>query len=272
MPQIVNNQFRQERSLQYRLSIQTDLNGFSFSIVAPLENRLRYLSHHPLPTDVKEAEHIAEHFQDLFKEEPLLELPYMGVEMLCNHHKYTAIPSVLYSADRAVEDLEKIHYIDDLDEVHTVEFPHWQMVLIYSLNGTLMNIMKQHYPNFRSYHSIETYLKFLPYFKEHNKLFLQFFEGFSTIIAMENTSLLFLNSFPTLHFNSALYHLLAVLKEVQFNPRHTTLYISGNLKEMELFDLSNYFSNIKYFRNPELPLPDSSAELKFSTLLFNRNI
>jgi len=212
----------------------------------------------------------AESFKKFLEEDSPLRDRYMGVEILCNHPKYTAIPTLLYTPDRALSVLSKVHSIDELDEIHSVELPHWQMTLIYTLNGTVMNLMKQYHPQFHSYHSIETYLKYLPYFKEHNKIFFQYFNGFSTIIVVEKTTLKFLNSFPTLHFTTALYHLLSVVNEVQFNPNHTTLYISGSLKEMEIFDLSNYFSQIKFFRNPELPLPDEHSELRYSTLLFDR--
>ena len=164
--------------------------------------------------------------------------------------------------------MERLFTIDYLDEINAKKVPQEQMVLIFAANSTFLNIVKKYQPKFDLYPSVFTYINYLPLLDGYNKLFFRFQKGITIVIAAEGEKIIHCNSYPTKHFNSGLYFLLLVLKEIQFNAEQTTVYISGNIKDLEVYDIAKYFSKIKYFRNPELPLSHAADELKYSTLMF----
>lgn len=142
------------------------------------------------------------------------------------------------------------------------------MVLIFAANSTFINVVKEYQPNLNLYPSVYPFISYLPLFEEYNKILLQYIKGVVSIVASEGERITYCNSFPAVHFNTALYFLMLTLKEVQFNPELTTVYISGNIKDLEIYDIAKYFAKIKYFRNPEIALPDQIMEMRYSSMLF----
>jgi hypothetical protein len=268
MPIIVNSQPQLEKTNEYRLSIQADLNGFSFSVLNKTDNQLLFL-YGPDFNPSKEDEYtLIRNTASLFESMPLLRQEFDSTTLLYNTHKFTCIPRQIHKKGDELSALKRLFQIEDLEEINTVTLEEQEMVLIYAANSTMLNKIKEYQPNISLYPSIYLYLRYLPLFKEHNKIFFQYIKDKVIITIAEGNKILLCNSYPAQHFNSALYFLLLALKEVQFNPEHTTVYISGNIRDLEILDISKYFSSVKYFRNPETPLPDINAELRYSSLTF----
>lgn len=268
MPIIVNNQPQLGKTTDYRLSIQADLNGFSFSVTDEQQDKLLFLYQSEFVMEIGEMELFSKKSNALFKSMPLLSSKYKSVDLIYGTEKFTVIPEKLHIHGQELQIMERLFTLDELDEINTKRVPQEQMVLIFAANSTFLNIVKEYQPKFNLYPSAFTYLNYLPLFEEYNKLFFRFQKGTSIIIAAEGERIMHCNSYPTQHFNSGLYFLLLVLKEIQFNPEQTTVYISGDIKDLEVYDIAKYFSKVKYFRNPEIPLPHTVDELRHSTLLF----
>lgn len=265
---IVNNQPQLEKTTDYRLSIQADLNGFSFSVIDDQLNKLLFLYQSSFIMDREDMELFSKKCDALFNSMPLLTSNYKRVDLIFGTEKFTAIPERLHKKGKEVQAMEKLFTLDELDEINIKKLPQEEMVLIFAANSTFLNVVKQYQPHFNLYPTVFTYLNYLPLFKEYNKLFFRYQKGSTIIIAAEGDRIIQCNSYPTYHFNSGLYFLLLVLKDIQFNPEQTTVYISGNIKDLEVYDIAKYCSKVKYFRNPEIPLPNSNKELKYSTLMF----
>ncbi len=268
MPIIVNNQPQLGKTTDYRLSIQADLNGFSFSVIDQQQNKLIFLFQSEFGMEREEMELFSKKSDALFKSMPLLTSKYKQVDLIYGTEKVTAIPEKIHKSGEELQIMERIFTLDELDELNIKKVPQEQMVLIFAVNSTFLNIVKKHQPKFNLYPSVFTYINYLPLLEDYNKLFFRFQKGRTTIIAAEGERIIHYNSYPTQHFNSGLYFLLLVLKEIQFNPEQTTVYISGSMKDLEIYDISKYFSKVKYFRNPQIPLPSSADELRYSTLMF----
>ncbi len=268
MPIIVNSQPQLGKTTDYRLSIQADLNGFSFSVTDQKQKSLLFLYSSEFLMDVEDMDSYVKKCSDLFATLPLLRSKFSRVNVIYNTEKYSAIPAKLHKKGEEIKVLTKLHKLDDLDEINTVRVIKENMVILFAVNSTFLNMVKEYQPDFNLYPSVFCHLTYLPLFEEYNKISFNFIKGVVSITAAEGDKIIFCNSFPAFHFNSALYFLLLALKEVQFNPDTTTVYISGNIRDLEIFDIAKYFSKIKYFRNPEIPLPDQFSELKYSSLLF----
>ena len=102
-----------------------------------------------------------------------------------------------------------------------------------------------------------------------NKIFFKYIKGEASIIIYEDKRLAFCNNFPAQHFNTALYYLFLALKQVQFNPEQTTIFVSGSIPESEISNITKYFSRVRYLRNVEIPLQDANSEMQLSLLTFS---
>ena len=268
MPAIVNSQHLLEKTKEYRLSIQTDLNGFSFSVVDDPKREVLYLYSSDFSVIPGESEMFAEECAKIIADQPIFRRKFKTVNLLYSTEKYALIPTKLYQKGKELEELTKLHDIDELEEVNTISILRNEMVMIYAVGSTLLNLIKKYHPNLTIYPTLYTYLNILPDLDGYNKLFFQYIGDIVTVAAAEKERIVFCNSFPASNFSSALYFVLLALKQSQFNPELTTVYISGNIKDYEIFDITRYFSKVNYFRNKEIPLGDPVAEMRYSTMLF----
>ena len=268
MPVIVNSQHLLEKTKEYRLSIQADLNGFSFSVVNHSRRELHYLFSSDFPVVTGEPELFAKECAKVIGSQPIFKKRFKSANLIYSTEKYSLIPEKLYKKGRELEALTKLHKIDEFEEVNTAFLPKSEMVIVYAVNSTLLNLVKRYHSNLNIYPSIYIPLSTLPNMEGYNKLFFQYIGNIVTVIAAGKERITFCNSFPAIGFNTALYFALSALKQAMFNPEFTTVYLSGNFKDYEVFDITRYFAKVRYFRNPEIPLGDPAAEMRYSQMLF----
>ncbi len=267
MPIIVNSQPQLGKTTEYRLSIQADLNGFSFSIQSSAKELL-FLFQSDFKPVYGDLDLFNQQCKELFETIPLLRSKFKSVDLVVNNHKFVAIPSDLYDRDSAFFEFSKIHKLDDLEYINTIDVPKYNMKLVYCADSTLVNIISQYHSNLNIYPASYLFISSLCYYQEHNKVLFSFDGESVSIVALDGNKLIFLNSFPAIHFNSALYFLLLSVKEIQFNPEQTTVFVNGKISDLEISDMAKYFSQIKYFRNPEIPLGAAERELRYSLMMF----
>ncbi len=269
MPVIVNKQLQLEKTKEYRLSIQADLNGFSFLISDDLRHELRYLYQSDFNWQREHYDIFLRHTDNLLSSVPLLSKEFSKVTLLYDTYKYALIPKQLYTKGEELMQLSKLHKIDDLEEIDITEIPGKDIVIIYAVNSTFLNLLKNRQPNYSILPTIYPPLVNLPTFYDYNKIFFSYIKGELHLIIYEGTSLVFCNSFPAAYFNTALYFLFLSLKQTQFNTEQTTLFVSGSIPDTDILQLSKYFSKIKYFRNPAMPLGSPENEMKYASLTFD---
>jgi len=269
MPVIVNKQLQLEKTKDYRLSIQADLNGFSFLVADDLRHELLYLYKSDFNWQREHFDIFIRHTDSLLSSVPLLTKEFSKVTLLYDTIKYTLIPKQLYTKGEELIQLSKLHKIDDLEEIDIAEIPGKDIVILYAVNSTFLNLLKKIQPKYSILPKIYPPLAHLMTFYDYNKIFFSYNKGELHLIIYEGTSLIFCNSFPAAYFNTALYFLFLSLKQTQFNPEQTTLFVSGSIPSTDILQLTKYFSKIKYFRNPVMPLGSPENEMKYSALTFD---
>ncbi len=266
---VVNKQLELGKTKEYRLSIQSDLNGFSFSVVNDTLKKIHFLYQSDFSCEKGHFDMYLKNTSKLINSLPLLSYKFKKVNIIYDTPKYALIPKHLYKQGEELESLSKLHQLEDLDEIDVIEVPEQDMVILFAVNSTFINCIKNVQQEFTLVPSIYPIIVNISRFQDYNKIFFQYHKGQLNVIAAEGNRLVYCNSFPAIHFNSALYFLFLALKQVQFNPELTTVYISGNLNDLEIMDIAKYFSKVKHFRNADLPLGPPEVELKFSSLTFD---
>ncbi len=269
MPVIVNKQLQLDKTKDYRLSIQADLNGFSFLVSDELQHEIRYLYQSDFNWQREHYDIFLRHTDSLLASVPLLSKEFSKVTLLYDTNKYTLIPKQLYNKGDELNQISKLHRIEDLEEIDVTEIPGKDVMILYAVNSTFLNLLKKRQPKYSILPKIYPPLIHLPTFYDYNKIFFSYNKGELQLIIYEGTSLVFCNSFPAAYFNTALYFLFLSLKQTQFNPEQTTIFVSGSVPSTDILQLSKYFSKIKYFRNPAMPLGSPENEMKYASLTFD---
>lgn len=268
MPILVNKQLELEKTKEYRLSIQADLNGFSFSVINHRAKKVHYLWSSDFSPVKLDSDGYLKEIKSTVEEIPLLSAAFDSVRYITDSHKFVTVPLPLFKEEDAHLYLKALHTIEDGEEIDFFTIPDIDMAIVFATDSSIINCIKIAQSEFRILPSVALPLCYLPRMEGHNKIYLGYHKGDLKIVAAEGGKILYCNSFNALHFNTVLYFAMMVVKQVMFNPEHTTIYVHGNFGLSDLSDLAKYFSKIKYFRNQEISMGDGSAELRYSMLAF----
>ncbi len=267
MPVIVNKQLELDKTIQYRLSIQADLNGFSFSIVNDILKRCHFLYQSDFAF-IEDPDTYNVAIYKMIKSFPLLSKKFISTDVVINTHKYTSIPLSNFKSEDAGLILGQLHFLEELDEVDIIIDESQEMALIFAVNSTLLNTIKTIQPDFKVAPSIYPFIKNTRYFPDPNNIFIQYHKGHVHIIVVQGSRLIFCNSFPAMQFNTALYFLMLAVKQSGLKQETFTVVLSGNIREEDVLCLTKYFPRVSYFRHPSILLGNSELEMKYASMMF----
>ncbi|MDD4058248.1 MAG: DUF3822 family protein [Bacteroidales bacterium] len=267
MPVIVNKQLELDKTIQYRLSIQADLNGFSFSIVNDLQKKCHFLYQSDFAF-IEDPDTYNVAIYKMIKSFPLLSKKFASTDVIINTHKFTAIPLSNFKSEDAGLILGQLHFLEELDEVDIIIDEPQEMALLFAVNSTLLNTIKTIQPDFKVAPSIYPFIKNNKFFPDNNKIFAQYHKGHVHIIITNSSKMLFCNSFPALQFNTALYYIMLAVKQTEIKQEDTAIILSGNFREEDSFSLTKFFPRIKFFRHPSILLGGSELEMKYASMMF----
>lgn len=266
MPIIVDNNISLEKTKDYRLSIQSNLNGFSFSILDPAGMKCLYLRKSDFSIATDGLSEYLKKCSKMVESIPILAREYNKVTVITETEKYTLIPVSQFKERDILKQLSEFYVIEDDEEVSFKIVEELDLVIIFAANSTLLNIIRRVQSGFESIPSIYLVLKTMLRRKDHNKLYLNYIKGRVDITVFIGSQLMLCNSFPAEEFTSALYFAFLALKQSFINPENTTVFIHGDIFIPEIQLLSKYFPMVKYFRSRKIPLGSSSLEMKYSFL------
>jgi hypothetical protein len=267
MPVIVNKQLELDKTIQYRLSIQADLNGFSFSIVNDLQRKCHFLYQSDFAF-IEDPDTYNVAIYKMIKSFPLLSKKFASTDVIINTHKFTTIPLSNFKSEDAGLILGQLHFLEELDEVDILIEESQELALLFAVNSTLLNTIKTIQPEFKVVPSIYPFIKGHRFFPDPFKIFVQYHKGHAHIVMFKGSKMIFCNSFPALQFNTVLYFMMLAIKETDTRQEDFTVILSGNIRDEEILHLTKYFPKVKYFRHPSILLGGGELELKYASMMF----
>ena len=218
---------------QNRITIQLDLNGYSFTIYGRNGAVLSQESH-SCPVDLS-VEELA----------PVLRRQYGAVSVYFTTWKYTLVPLLLYSKDSPRAYLAAVRDLAEEDVVLALDMPSHKAAMVYAVPGHLYKGISGLCRNVRFYPMAYVLIDRISSIQDNNRLLVSLTDGMLHAVAAERERLLFANSFPAADLATAEYFIMSVTKEVMFNPEHTVLHVYGRLGDREREELSKYFSSVR---------------------------
>lgn len=257
----------------YNMSIQLRLDGLSFSILDPVTNQYLALSNLNLP----QPDHNYALQEQHLLTNKTLNLHYRRVTITIDTPTYTLLPTPLYNPQRANTLLALNGIRPDNDHktlTNNIEMAN--STTIFTIPNFLYFFLQTQYPNAQILHSTTPIITSMLLKRQQQQtnaaLHATLTPGAITLTAVKNNQLQLCNTYYCRETPDYTYITLYTLQQLNLNPNHTTLTISGNTPQNDprITHLQQFLPNLhtttlpNYF-NYAFPAPPQPH--RYNTLL-----
>jgi hypothetical protein len=247
---LLDETFVKNQSHHYNLSIQTGLNGLSFSIL-DFQN-LKYVGLRNYFFDnVDNPNEIAPSFTNVFQKEELLRLNYKSVSHIYVGGGSTLVPAK-YFDEQQINDIYKLNFsVSGNHKVMYNALDSGNILNIFSYPETLLKVLNDHFPQCKLYHHSTPFLQNVITESAHltrPRCYSYLYKGLMTIAIADNKQIIFYNTFIINSITDIVYYLLSVYEQFSMTPKHSDLFVSSDTDEHdEIFEnLNKYFKNLRF--------------------------
>lgn len=270
MPELnlVDATFQKERTKQCQLSVQADLNGFSFCIYDNQQKKHVVFRKYIFHTHIL-IENFLKHLEELFITDDLLLLPYSSSAFMFLSQKSTLIPDSYFDKNALKSYFEFNHLLDALDEIHYNYIPSIDAYNVFTIHNYIATAINSHIKGVGFYHQALPFIeKILAYSANKQKQIMavnlnnQFFD----IMVSAAGKLKLYNTFQYNTQADLLYFILFVCKQFQIEPLRLELILSGELSEMMTYReaIREYIPGMQYIKTTVNNLADGLTRVKES--------
>ena len=247
-----------EKTSEYILSIQVSLDGFSFSVAQPDENRMLAFRHTPLMISSEAI--LSRHFDAWAQAQNLLQKPFQKTRLIVFSPRFSLIPEMFYHEDMKEAVSQKLFGKDDELEIAENFIEQMKARLIFALPAGLNETAQKFFEGCKMVHPLKLILNNPPETEQDYSLSLLFdAQNFYAVLREQNRVLL-VNNFKIAHIADVVYFALNTLQQLKIPPRNTELFLSGSCTDTESManGLMPYFEKISFLKpvaklqNPEL--------------------
>lgn len=162
---------------------------------------------------------------------------------------FTLVPKTYYSESEQLNYLKLNHNIKTTSNIESCDLPAIEARIIYEVDATILEAIKQDFPNYKIKHSHFSFIENLISLHKstsETKAWLNLRSDFFDI-AIYSGKLNFINSYKYQSAEDLLYFLMLALQQNNFNTDSHKLVLSGNINKADLnFKLlDNYFKHIE---------------------------
>jgi hypothetical protein len=263
---IKDDSFEIQKTKDYILSIQVNLDGFSFLIAHPDEKRI--VAFNSTPVKISSANLLARRLKEWLETEELLKSQFKSVRSFIFTENFTLVPEE-YSGREGHRNLTSVlfdkkvhnHFIENkIEEINAnLIFPVSQDII-----GVLHHFFNK---NIEISHPITNLLSYSFESQRRNKSVILSTKKYFYLIITRNNKLLLANSFSIAHQNDLVYNVINTFQQMEIARSETDLCFAGSIKqnaEIEVL-LQPFFNNICNLKtdgiiaNPEII--DNSLQL-----------
>ncbi len=240
---------------KYNLSIQVSLDGFSFSVTNPTNNRLvAFLTE---PAIIHSEVYTSRRFFEWIDKHSLLTKKFHSVRIIYPTIKYQVVPGEYYDFEKQKSLTEFMFVLPDKMKIIDNYIPSIEANVIFSIPQDLHQYLSERYPQPLFFHPVSSIVSKLDLNRKEAQLALHFCNSQFFMLLFDNGKLIISNSYRFTHPNDIIYHLLTGIKLHDISIRNTILWLSGsiNLNDDRFSALSRHFENIS-FMSPEIQIND----------------
>ena len=228
MLDFIDKSFSQKKTSQYKLSIQVDLDGFSFCVYDPAQKKhivLRYI-----PCDFSVSQELyPEKITAIYNEISWLSQPFASCSCIFISQKNTLIPSSFYSKDTLATFLNFAYPLDEMDEVNYRISEESNAVAVFAVPNALASQLYTYHHNICFFNQCIPLIEYALKQKKEQILAINISHNIADIVICRNGKFLFHNAFSIDSATDALYYASFVLKQLEIKAEHIYVSLSGNI-------------------------------------------
>lgn len=252
MPDIdlIDKSLDKENTRNYHLSIQADLNGFSFCILDIGKKIYLGLRHYQLE-DIYSTENYVDKLTEIFNEDNLLNRQFQSSSFVYLTQKSTLIPESFFDKSNLKAYFEFNQSLNELDEINYNFIAEINAYNIFTVPNYIVNEVVNRLKNVNLFHQATPFIKSI--FEKDIKtesecVYVNMNNKFIDIaVAVENRLLLY-NTFQFQKETDLLYFILYIYNQLNLDTRNSKLYISGEQSDKTRYynELKKYITTVKY--------------------------
>ncbi|PIF06518.1 MAG: hypothetical protein CSA36_01105 [Draconibacterium sp.] len=215
------------KTSNYKLSIQVCLDGFSFSVFSPEENKI--VAFKNSARRISNPHFIAQHFDEWIKSNELLRKDFLEITILFFTDEFALIPENFHSKSLITE-TERIIARDDTPksiQINTIKGLTTKTEIAFYFPSNLKKVIDIHFSNALLCHSLQFVLPFLPQQKNKaNQVLVIYLKKSCLVVCSKRGEVLLANGITVGHENDLVYSVMNTLKQVGFASSDTDFYLA----------------------------------------------
>ncbi len=248
MPDIdlIDISLKGENTRNYHLSIQADLNGFSFCILDIEKKTYLGLRHYEIK-DVYSIDDYTDKLVGIFDSDKLLAGSFGSVSFIYLTQKSILIPESFFEKSNLKAYFEFNHSINELDEIHYNFLGEINAFNVFIIPNYIANEVTKRFGGVMLYHQATPFIKSIfekDNDRESDSVYVNMNNKFIDIAVAGSNRLNLYNTFQFQNETDLLYFVLYIYKQLNLDAHRNKLYISG-----EHSDKQQYFKTLKKFIN-----------------------
>lgn len=246
MPDIdlIDKSLNRENTQNYHLSIQSDLNGFSFCILDVKKNIYLGFRHYNLEKTFSIDDYV-DRLTEVFNEDDLLGWQYDSSSFIYLTQKSTLIPESFFDKSNLKDYFEFNQNLNELDEINYNYLDEINAYNIFAVPHYIVNLVLSRLNNVSFFHQATPFIKIIfenIVDKESKSACVNLNSRFADIAVVSENKLCLYNTFQFQNETDLLYFVLYIYKQLDLKTGKNKLFIAG-----EHSDNIKYYSALKKY-------------------------
>lgn len=238
------------RLSNYRLSIQIDLNGFSFCVFDRESGRHLAVKSHPYTRNISSMDDLVREANKVLTSQELLATA--SCNCIFESLAYTLIPKEFFEEQYLFRYIGFVSPIDELDEIHYRYLEELDSYLIYLVPSSILSLFKTFYKNINIHNQLYPLLK-IASAGSGLRVNINVNRSSFDLVLFNEKELLLQNSYDYYSFDDILYFLGSIVKEFHLSQKIKGS-ITGNISGEDIYSMNKYFPNISQVYNERMSL------------------
>lgn len=253
-----------EKTKDIELSIQFNLDGFSFCVLDSTQKKGLYFTQYLFEQTLNSPEDLLKKIQSIFKTDDILQREYTSVTAIHQNDLSTLVPNAYFNENTLANYLNynirtlKTDFIT-FDDVTALEAKN-----VYIPYVNINNYLFQNFGEFEYKHHKTILLEKLLKLDNNNSktMYVDVCKSTFDIVIIENKELLFSNSFTFDTKEDFIYYILFTAEQNQLNTEEFNLYFTGEITlESEIYKITyTYIKNVFFLKSDNAIFKDLDIE------------
>jgi len=236
-----------------KLSIQFNLDGFSFCIINSATQETVYFSEYLFDETLATPENLVLKVEEIFKTDVHLQKEFSSVLVIHQNNLFTLVPDAYFVEDKLSEYLNYNIKTLATDYITFDEITAIQAKNIFIPYININNYLFQNFGEFEYKHHLSVLIqKFIDTNNSGEKTcFVNVSESSLDVIVLKEKTLIFANTFAFHSKEDFIYYLLFTYEQLKLDVEKIPLYFTGDIeKESEIYQITyQYIRNVSFLES-----------------------